>query len=277
MTIPGSIVDAALSCKSCIDLGGVVHAIVCAVRKVVTFLSDFGTSDAYVAQVKARLLSSVSDVLLVDITHDVASYAIPSGAWLLFTTYAWFPEGTVHLAVVDPGVGSQRAVIIVKKAGHIFIGPDNGIFSFLYPADEITTVTWRPDGVISPTFHARDIFAPVAVKVMENPSCEGIGAPLNDPVTFDVEKPMVVHIDKFGNVVTNIECSRMKPGVVLHCKKTGIDRIARTFTDIPEKGLALICGSSHTIEIAANRESAAQMTGAYVGMPILLKFPDSHA
>jgi S-adenosylmethionine hydrolase len=277
MTIWASIIDAARSCKSRIDLGGEVHAIVYAVRKVLTFLSDFGTSDAYVAQVKARILSSDPDVLLVDITHDVASYAILSGAWLLFTTYACFPKGTVHLAVVDPGVGSQRAVIIVKKAGHIFIGPDNGIFSFLYPADEITTVTWRPDGVISPTFHARDIFAPVALNVLENPSCEGLGSLLNDPVTFEVTKPMVVHIDKFGNVVTNIDCSVLKQRATLVCGEKSIGLVAGTFLDIPEGGIALVCGSSNTIEIAANRGKAAQMTGAYVGMPLQLDFSDSHA
>ena len=243
-------------------------------HKVVTFTSDFGTSDAYVAQVKARIISSVPDVRIVDITHDVPSYAVLSGAWLLFTTYSYFPEGTIHLAVVDPGVGTARAVLVVKKAGHIFIGPDNGIFSFLYPADEITTVTWRPDGVISPTFHARDIFAPVALKVMENPSCEGIGVPLRDPVTLDVAKPMVVHIDKFGTVITNIECCVLQQGTALVCGDRRIGLVAGTYSDIPEGGLALVCGSSNTIEIAANRGNAAQITGACVGMPIQLDVPD---
>ena len=239
-------------------------------------MSDFGTSDAYVAQVKARILSAAPDALLVDITHDIASYCILSAAWILSTTYACFPKGTVHLCVVDPGVGTQRNSIAVKKQGHLFIGPDNGIFSFLYPADEIIKVTWRPDGPVSSTFHARDIFAPVAVNILEDSSCSGLGIPLNDPVTIDVETPMVVHIDKFGNVVTNIECFCMKPGIVLHCRKTDIASIARTFADIPEGGLALVCGSADTIEIAANRKNAAQMTGAYVGMPVQLAFPDAH-
>ena len=243
-------------------------------KQVVTFLSDFGLGDAYVAQVKARILSSLPDALIVDITHEIPSYAVLSGAWLLFTTYAWFPKGTVHLCVVDPGVGSNRALIIVKKAGHIFIGPDNGIFSFLYPADEVMEVTWRPDGEISQTFHGRDIFAPVVVKILAEPSCRGLGSVLENPVTLDVENSMVVHIDKFGNVVTNIECSHMKPGVVLHCGKMRIDFIVRTFSEIPEGGIAIVCGSSDTIEIVANRGSAAQLTGAYVGMPIRMDFLD---
>jgi S-adenosylmethionine hydrolase len=243
-------------------------------RGVVTFLSDFGTRDAYVAQVKARILTAVPDVCIVDITHDIPSYAVLSGAWLLFTSYSCFPQGSIHLAAIDPGVGTERPIIIVKKDGHIFIGPDNGIFSFLYPAEEVIEVTWRPTGRISPTFHGRDIFAPVAAMVLNDPACEGIGTLLENPVTLDIHQPMVVHIDKFGNVVTNIECSRMKTGVVLHCGKTGIDRIARTFSDIPDGELALVCGSSNTIEVVANRESAAQMTGAYVGMPIQLDSPD---
>lgn len=243
-------------------------------RQIVTFLSDFGLSDAYVAQVKARIISAADDAIIVDITHDIASYGIISGAWLLYTSYAFFKKGTVHLAVVDPGVGSQRAVIIVKKAGHIFVGPDNGIFSFLYPADEVIEVTWRPDGVISETFHGRDVFAPVVVKILADPSCEGLGALLENPVTLDVENPMVVHIDKFGNVVTNIEWSRLKPGMVMHCGEMRIDFIARTFSEIPEGGLAVLCGSSDTIEIVSNRGSAAQMIGAYVGMPVWVDLPD---
>lgn len=277
MSMEESIIDANHSCKSRIDLNDVLRGIVCRMKKVVTFLSDFGTSDAYVAQVKARILSSAPDVLIVDITHDIASYAVLSGAWLLYTTYACFAEGTIHLAVVDPGVGTDRAIVIVKKAGHIFIGPDNGIFSFLYPADEVTEVTWRPHSPISPTFHARDIFAPVVVKVLENPSCEGIGAPLIDPVTIDVREPKVVHIDKFGTVVTNIDCSVVGQGVTLACGETVISGVAGTFSDIPEGRIAFVCGSSNTIEIAANRGNAAREIGAYVGMPIQLNFADSHS
>ena len=243
-------------------------------KHVVTFLSDFGLADAYVAQVKARILSAAEDTLVVDITHEIPSYEIISAAWLLYTSYAFFKEGTVHLAIVDPGVGTERNSIAVKKQGHIFIGPDNGIFSFLYPADEVIEVTWRPDGPISHTFHGRDIFAPVVVKALDDPTCKGLGPALDDPVTIDVKRPMVVHIDKFGNVVTSIECPCMKPGMVLQVEKIRIDRIAGTFADIPEGELALVCGSANTIEIAANRNSAAQMIGACVGMPVQVDYPD---
>lgn len=243
-------------------------------KRLVTFLSDFGLSDAYVAQVKARILGAAGDTLIVDITHEVPSYEVISGAWLLYTSYVFFKEGTVHLAIVDPGVGTERGVIAVKKQGHIFIGPDNGIFSFLYPADEVMKVTWRPDGPVSNTFHGRDIFAPVVVRVLEDPSCRGLGTALDNPVMIDVKRPMVVHIDKFGNVVTNIEWPRLKPGMVMHCGNMRIDHIAGTFAEIPEGELALVCGSANTIEIDANRKSAAQMIGASVGMPVRVDYPD---
>jgi len=246
-------------------------------RHLVTFLSDFGLADAYVAQVKAVILSAAEDTLIVDITHDVPSHEIISGAWLLYASYAFFNKGTVHLAIVDPGVGTERGIIAVKKAGHMFVGPDNGIFSFLYPADEIIEVAWRPDGPVSSTFHGRDIFAPVVVKILSDPSCTDLGAVLENPVTIDVERPMVVHIDRFGNVVTNIEWSRIGQKGVVRCAETGIDHIARTYAEIPNSRLALVCGSANTIEIAANRKSAAQITGAYVGMPIDMDYLDAPA
>ncbi len=243
---------------------------------MVTLLSDFGTRDAYVAQVKARVLSARPDVQLVDITHEVLSYSMIAGGWLVYTSYAYFPAGTIHLAVVDPGVGTGRAVILVRKAGHIFIGPDNGLFSFLYPADEVLEVVWRPPGPISPTFHGRDIFAPVAVQVLMNPTCDGLGTVLENPVTIEVHEPMVVQIDRFGNIVTNIPGPGLSPGSSMRMGKARIEDRAQTYADIPGGGLAMVLGSAGTIEVAMNRASAAEVTGAYVGMPIQLDFPGPH-
>ncbi|HPE46365.1 MAG TPA: SAM-dependent chlorinase/fluorinase, partial [Deltaproteobacteria bacterium] len=104
---------------------------------LLTFLSDFGSRDAYAAQVKAVILSKVPEAKIVDISHEVEPFNLVSAGWLLFTSYRYFPAGTVHLAVVDPGVGTARAVLLVRKGGHVFVGPDNGLFSFLYPADEV--------------------------------------------------------------------------------------------------------------------------------------------
>ncbi len=142
-----------------------------------TFMSDFGLEDAYVAQVKARVLSRMPDACIVDITHGVRPYDIISAAWLLSTSFSYFPEGSIHLCVVDPGVGTSRAALAVRKGGHIFVGPDNGIFSFLYPAQEVIETIWRPEGPVSRTFHGRDLFAPVVAEIMEGVPLESLGPP----------------------------------------------------------------------------------------------------
>jgi len=172
--------------------------------RLLSFLSDFGLADGYVAQVKARILSEVSDLTIVDITHDLEAYDVLSGAWLLFTTHRSFPEGTIHLAVVDPGVGTSRRALIVEGAGHTFVGPDNGIFSFLYPADSVTAVAWRPHGAIAPSFHGRDLFAPVAIRLLAGATALELGRTITDPISLDIAAPKVVHIDRYGNIVTNI-------------------------------------------------------------------------
>ena len=235
-----------------------------------TFLSDFGHRDAYAAQVKAVILSHVPDAQIIDITHDIEPYGIVSAAWLLSTTYPHFPQGTVHLAVVDPGVGTDRAILEVRKKGHVFIGPDNGIFSFLYPADEVREITWRPEGAVSSTFHGRDIFAPLAARILAGHGLGLPGVPKHDPVAFDVKSPMVVHIDTFGNVITNIPCNDLKAGCSLEVNGMKVTAAAGTFADIPEGGLGLICGSASTIEIAANRARASDIIGAKSGMPVSL-------
>ncbi|HQI00020.1 MAG TPA: SAM-dependent chlorinase/fluorinase [Deltaproteobacteria bacterium] len=240
-------------------------------RPLITLLSDFGTEDAYVAQVKARILSALPDATIVDITHEVPPYGVLSAAWLLFTSYGYFPAGSIHLCVVDPGVGTSRAAVALKKDGHTFVGPDNGVFSFLYPADEATEILWRPEGHISPTFHARDIFAPAVGEIMKGVPPKQLGQPLTNPVRFDLAKAMVVHIDRFGTVITNVDCSKLKQGCAVLVGKTRIERIAQTFSDIPPGEPALVCGSASTIEIAANRMRAADILGAEVGMELVFE------
>jgi S-adenosylmethionine hydrolase len=237
---------------------------------LIAFLSDFGLRDAYVAQVKAVILSRVPDARIIDITHDIEAFSIISAGWLLSTSYHHFPAGTVHLAVVDPGVGTDRAVLLVRKDGHVFVGPDNGLFSFLYPAQEVREVTWRLEGAFSTTFHGRDIFAPIAVKILTGHGLGIPGRPKVDPVLLDVNSPMVVHIDTFGNVVTNIPCDRLVRGMSLQVNGHTVCAAAGTFADIPPGALGLICGSASTIEIVANRARAAGITGARPGMAVAI-------
>jgi len=237
-------------------------------RPLVSFLSDFGHKDAYVAQVKAVILSHIPEASIIDITHDIDPFQIISAAWLLSTSSRFFPPGTVHLAVVDPGVGTGRGILAMRKGGHLFIGPDNGIFSFLYPSEEILEITWRPQGAVSSTFHGRDIFAPLVVKVLSDHVLSELGIPLTDPISFDVEAPMVVHIDTFGNVITNIGCDRLDPGTLFKINGTTVSIVSGTFADIPPGTVGLICGSEGTIEIVANRARASDIIGARVGMMV---------
>jgi len=238
--------------------------------RLLSFLSDFGLADGYVAQVKARILSAVQDLTIVDITHDLEAYDILSGAWLLYTTYPTFPEGTVHLAVVDPGVGTSRRALIVEKTGHLFVGPDNGIFSFLYPARSVIDITWRPQGAIAPSFHGRDLFAPVAIGLLSGATALELGNAITDPIRLDVASPQVVHIDRYGNIVTNITPGQLQDhALVLHGHV--IRNLVTTFGDLSQDDLGLIVGSAGTIEIVARQAHAARRLGARVGMPVSLR------
>jgi len=239
-------------------------------KSIITFLSDFGTRDAYVAQVKAVILSGLPGATIVDITHEIQPFDILSAAWTLHTTYQYFPEGTCHLAVVDPGVGTSRDVLLVKKKGHTFVGPDNGIFSFLYPAEEVIEILWRPDEPVSPTFHGRDVFAPVLVKAQLGTDLSTLGRVRDDPVWIDTYAPMVVAIDRFGNIITNVDSVHLKEGFSLTIGSTRIEGIADTYADLPGGETGLIRSSTSTIEIAVNQGNAAQALNAYVGMPVVI-------
>ncbi len=226
--------------------------------------------DAYVAQVKAVILSQVPDVDIIDITHDIEAFNIISAGWLLASSFRYFPSGTVHLAVVDPGVGTDRAILAVRKEGHLFIGPDNGLFSFLYPSEEVLEITWRPEGAVSATFHGRDIFAPLVVKFLRGHGLGVPGIPKADPVRLDVTAPMVVHIDTFGNLITNIGCDRLGSGTSLTVNGITVSAMHGTFAGVPQGALGLICGSAGTIEIVSDRAHAAQTMGVQVGMPVVI-------
>jgi len=237
---------------------------------VVTFLSDFGTKDAYVAQVKAVILSRAPWARIVDITHDVDPFDIVSAGWLLFTSHGFFPEGTVHLAVVDPGVGTDRAVLAVHKGAHTFVGPNNGIFSFLYPADDVLKVAWRPLGPISSTFHGRDVFAPIVARILTEGVHDLPAEPCPEPVRFDTVSPMVVHVDRFGNMVTNIRPEHLGPGKAVVVNGVMVDGLYGTYAEIPQGRLGLVTGSAGTIEIASPLTRASDIVRAGPGHKVLV-------
>jgi hypothetical protein len=185
---------------------------------VITLTTDFGVRDTYVAEMKAAILSVTRDVHIVDVTHDIARHDIAGGALALESAAAWFPSSTIHLAVVDPGVGTGRRGLAVVAADQIFIGPDNGLFTpFLrrprWQAFELTAQEFRAPAV-SRTFHGRDVFAPAAAHVARGLDPARLGPAVTDPVRLPWPEPRigqgsvggnVVHVDRFGNLITSID------------------------------------------------------------------------
>ena len=235
---------------------------------LITLLTDFGTADYYVGAVKGVILSVNPDAVIVDITHEVPAQDIETGAFLLLAAYKTFPRGTVHVAVVDPGVGSTRRPIIVSAADQFFVGPDNGIFTYIEPPHRAFHVTaekhFRPDP--SSTFHGRDIFAPVAAALSTGVSPEEFGPEINDEVKLpSLETPLrIIHIDRFGNCVTNITRERFE-GKSLSINGRPISALRKFYGEAPEGEIFAIWGSAGFLEISMNGGSAAKVLGAKPG------------
>jgi S-adenosylmethionine hydrolase len=249
---------------------------------VITLLSDFGTSDYFVGAVKGAILSRNSQVTLVDITHDVPPQDIESGAFTLFAAYRSFPPGTIHLAVVDPGVGSERRAIVVHAGGHLFVGPDNGLFTFIYESEddarvfEIDKQKYLVDSGSS-SFHGRDLFGPVAAILSTGVEPETVGPEISDPVRLRPLKPEVdgngtvrgriLQIDRFGNCITNITKDLAPSEVTI--KDRRITQFRTFFAEAKQEELFVIWGSAGFLEIAIQNGSAAEELGVAAGDDVL--------
>ena len=246
-------------------------------RPVITLLTDFGTADGYVGEMKGVVLSGAPDAVLVDIAHDVAPQDV-DGARLAVARY-WrrYPEGTVHVVVVDPGVGSGRAAIAVESAGRYLVGPDNGVLSpaLLLPAVRVVTLPLPPRA--APTFHGRDVFAPAAARLASGAAIDELGHPTMDPVVrrTPVARQLddgtlageVITVDRFGNLVTNLV--GVRAGTVSVAGRV-VGGLARTYADAPAGELVALVGSTGLVEIALRDGSAARALGVGRGTPVLL-------
>jgi len=240
------------------------------VLPVVSLLTDFGTTDYYVGAVKGAILSANPAVVIADITHEIPPQDVEAGAFTLLAAYKTFPTGTIHLAVVDPGVGSTRRPIIVSANEQFFVGPDNGLFSYIYdrePSHRVFHITFdryfRPSP--SSTFHGRDIFAPVAAALSNGVRPQEFGPLINDPVRLpSLETPLrIIHIDRFGNCVTNIRRDLFDGRVAsLRVNGTIIRKFQNFYGESSGKSLFAIWGSAGFLEISVNGGSAAQKLGA---------------
>jgi S-adenosyl-L-methionine hydrolase (adenosine-forming) len=245
---------------------------------IVSLLSDFGLSDPYVGVMKARVLAHAPAAPLVDLTHAVAPGDVRVGAFLLAQAAPWFPDGAVHLAVVDPGVGTSRRAVAVQAGGAFFVGPDNGLLTLALAGRRVrraVVLTIPPRA--SPTFHGRDVFAPAAGQLAAGAALESLGRPAGRLVTLDWPRPRrrgattageIVHVDRFGNLVTNL---RTVDGGELSAGDFRTRRISRTYGDVaPGQPLALR-GSHGFIEVAVRDGSAAEVLGVTRGDKILVR------
>ena len=242
---------------------------------LITVSTDFGYKDWFVAAVKAKIIKINPRARIIDITHNINSHDIRAAAFLLMCVCRNFPKGTVHLAVVDPGVGSARKPLIIASGGHYFVGPDNGIFSYVCQrkCDAFTIVRRSPR--VSSTFHGRDIFAPVAAKLSSGvkPSTLGVRSERFLRLTFPAinkEKRSVrgevIYIDRFGNLITNIPNRLMFKR--LRIKGRYSMPVGQCYNRVPAGKLIAVQGSCGYYEIASYKGDAAKITNAKVGTKV---------
>lgn len=245
---------------------------------LITLLTDFGTADGYVGEVKGTLLSRASGAVLVDISHDLTAHDVELARLAVARYWRRFPEGTVHLAVVDPGVGSSRAAIAVESDGRYLVGPDNGILSPALLVPNARVVALPLPARASSTFHGRDVFAPAAALLATGVALCDIGAPYAEPVVRRTPEPRrtpsgavageVIACDRFGNLITNIIAPR---GGALSIADRVVGPVRRTYADVPTGALVALTGSSGLVEVAVREGSAARELGVGRGAPVLLR------
>jgi len=250
---------------------------------IITLLTDFGTGSLYVAAMKGVMLSICPSASIIDISHTVQPYSIDEAAFILKQTYASFPRGTVHVVVVDPGVGSDRKPLIVQAGGHIFVAPDNGVLSPIFNTYRDCTVSAADNkdfwlDYVSATFHGRDIFAPIAAHLAWGRRAAEMGSPVSEFVVTKDKKPAarentitgnILYIDHFGNAVTNIPDTMIPSNrVSIHAGDCVIDGLALTFSSVQELEPLAYIGSSGLLEIGINTGSAAKILGLRTGMPV---------
>lgn len=253
---------------------------------IVTLTSDFGTRDHYVGVMKAVMLGIVPNIRLIDISHDITAQDIMAAAWVTKNAAFMFPKGTVHLCVVDPGVGTNRRPIALALNGHYFVGPDNGLFSLVaeqmpYEAYELTNTSFWRD-VRSNTFHGRDIFAPVAAHLARGVPIGELGVSVESLTYFRWAMPVadrdgiqgwIVHIDGFGNLITNITRELLKEtagesALKIYVGSTVLREVSQTFSSVADGEPVAYIGSSGYLEVGINKGNAAQLLSVPKGAPV---------
>ncbi len=255
---------------------------------LVTLTTDFGLTDHYVGAMKGVILSICPRTRIVDICHGVAAYDITEGAFTIAQAYRYFPRGTVHVIVVDPGVGTTRRPILVQAAGQYFVAPDNGVLSMIFAREKhkarvITNQRYFLKNV-SRTFHGRDIFSPVGAHVANGVPAARFGKPIQDHLQRDFDKPQrtgrrawtgaVLKVDRFGNMVTNFAASEFpdldQRSFEMAAGPRRVSAFAQNYEQYGPNEPFLIAGSAGYYEISVNQGSAARLLGCGSGAPLEL-------
>ena len=253
---------------------------------IITLLTDFGLADGYVAAMKGVILGLNPAATIIDLTHEVPPQDISYAAYVLATVYPYYPPDTIHVVVVDPTVGSTRALIAARAADQLFVAPDNGVLTHVLDEgySDLIRLTqaryWRPNP--SRTFHGRDILAPVAAHLSLGVPLAALGEPLAEPQRIPIPRAVrradgvwvahVIHVDRFGNLITDL---RPEPEVLarLAGAQVGgrfVDAVVATYADVPSGAPAILLGSAGHLELAVRDGDARAELGADVGSEVLV-------
>ncbi len=254
-------------------------------RPIITLTTDFGQTDSYVGTMKGVILSLCPAVSLVDICHEIRPQAVRQAAYVLSAAVPYFPPGTIHLVVVDPAVGTERRPIVVQTSRALYVAPDNGVLSLVLqqePAQLAVHLTERRYRLpqVSATFQGRDLFAPAAAHLACGTACDQMGdtIPVADLTTAAGLEPRrqtdgswlgeVLHVDHFGNLITNVQVSDLQASLTVSVGRHRIERLSRTFAQVAPGQIVAYVGSSGYLEIAVREGNAAHTLGMAVGDPI---------
>ncbi|MGR3294487.1 MAG: SAM hydrolase/SAM-dependent halogenase family protein [Candidatus Scalindua sp.] len=260
-------------------------------QSLITLITDFGLQDGYIGVMKGVMANINPSANVIDISNTIAAHDIFQAACVLNNSYNYFPKGTIHMVVVDPGVGSDRKIICLKTEDYLFLAPDNGVLSFVIAKEESPSIREITNGkfflpTISNTFHGRDVFAPVAAHLSKGVNHKELGERIDKVNKIDLPKPIlstdgkltaeIIYVDSFGNLITNVNkevIDRMKVGterVLITMGRRRINGICSSYTDVGDNEALAIFGSSGYLEISVNLGSAGDVLKLKKGDKLIL-------
>ncbi|MCX8071815.1 MAG: SAM-dependent chlorinase/fluorinase [Candidatus Binatia bacterium] len=262
---------------------------------IVTLLTDFGSADPYVGIMKGVILARARDAAIVDLTHEIPPQQVLLGALALRSAVRFFPAGTIHVAVVDPGVGSERRALAIASGGQVFLGPDNGLLTLAAARNQREQVRVLANRSlflhpVSNTFHGRDIFAAVAGHLLAGVDFSELGPEVQDPIELDLPRPApagsalvgrVLYVDRFGNLITNFDAASLAhfapERLWFRIRNSWIHGLVPTYASLPAGGLGALFGSWELVEIAQRNGNAQRLLQAGVGDEVVATERDAHA